>query len=371
MAVALLHYASEVALYEDGTFIPGLTSAVFERICRAPERFAFQRFRIAGPRAEVFSRYAAMLGRPTEGGASPELLDIVRPLVRFIRELPDAVSKTSKLSQQAQAVLRTLKEARQPDQLLFTSLPEACGIEAFDDATPVATDVVDEYFRRLREFFSELQRMYPALLADIERLTLQALGRSGGLARARTELAHEARLVLNLALDSRVKSFLLRLADSETDDTMWLEAVGTLLAGRPPASWDDTDRARFEVQLSAAAQSFRHYSALAFEMERAGYALLDGDPRMLRVSVTTLNSGEIERVVQVPPHMAVQADEVVGALRSVLAQARFLEHPDASAAVLARLAKEILAADGKRLGDLAPIAHTTELPKPIGENGTP
>ena len=64
---------------------PAPNAAVFERIFRSPGKFELQRFRIAGPRAEVFQQYAAMLTR-TDGG-EPDLLGIVRPLVRMVKEL--------------------------------------------------------------------------------------------------------------------------------------------------------------------------------------------------------------------------------------------------------------------------------------------
>ena len=54
-----------------------------------------QRFRIAGPRYEVFRKYAALLKRSPEGEA-PDLLTLVKPLVRLVRELPEYVAKTAR-----------------------------------------------------------------------------------------------------------------------------------------------------------------------------------------------------------------------------------------------------------------------------------
>src|SRR4029079_4495089 len=66
LAAVLVHGHSQVALYEEGSFVPRPNAAVFERIFRSPVKFELQRFRIVGPRAEVFQQYAAMIRRTTE-----------------------------------------------------------------------------------------------------------------------------------------------------------------------------------------------------------------------------------------------------------------------------------------------------------------
>src|SRR5205823_557719 len=92
LAVVLVHGHSQVALYEEGSLVPRPNTAVFERIFRAPGKFELQRFRIAGPRAEVFQQYAAMLTR--ERDEQPDLLTVVRPLIRMVKDLPGYVSQT-------------------------------------------------------------------------------------------------------------------------------------------------------------------------------------------------------------------------------------------------------------------------------------
>src|SRR5206468_284732 len=111
LAAALVHGHSQVALYEEGSFVPRPNAAVFERIFRTPGKFELQRFRIAGPRAEVFQQYAAMLTRTDD---TPDLLTVVRPMVRMVKDLPDYVGKTRQLAETTQRVLRAMKEARQP-----------------------------------------------------------------------------------------------------------------------------------------------------------------------------------------------------------------------------------------------------------------
>lgn len=322
------------------SFVPRPNAAVFERIFRAPGKFDLQRFRIAGPRAEVFHLYAAMLTREVD--EEPDLLTVVRPLVRMVKDLPDYVGKTRQLADTTQRVLRAVKEARQPDLLLFTDLPVSCGFAAFEARGKVDVAQVEAYFNQLREAFSELQRAYPHLLAEIERLILKAFGQEGPIAPARKEIEHRVRLVLNVAVEVKLKAFLTRAADSNIEDATWLESIATLLAGKPPTNWDDADRARFEVQLAATARTFEHFRVLAFEMARTGFALLDGDKEMLRISISVPDGDEVEQVVKVPPQLANEATRAKEEMRRVLREHHLLGERNVGVAVLAQLARQLL-----------------------------
>jgi hypothetical protein len=340
LAAVLVHGHSQVALYEEGSFVPRPNAAVFERLFRAPGRFELQRFVIAGPRTEVFQHYAAMLTH--EGGDEVDLLTVVRPLVRMVKDLPDYVSKTGQLQPATQRVLRALKEARQPDLLLFAHLPVACGFAAFEARGKVKAAQVEAYFTQLRAAFGELQRAYPHLLAEIERLILKAFGQEGPMESARHTIEHHARLVLNVAVDMKLKAFLLRACDSSIEDATWLESIATLLAAKPPTHWDDADRARFEVQLGVMARTFEHFRVLAFEMAKTGFALLDGDRNLLRISISVPEGGEVERVVQVPSQLAAAATRAREEVRRVLAEQNLLADPQAGIAVLAQIARQLL-----------------------------
>ncbi len=208
----------------------------------------------------------------------------------------------------------------------------------------------ESFFGVLRSAFAELQRAYPQLIADVERLLLKAFDRAGTLEQVRPELQHDARLVLNLAVDARLKSFLLRVGDGNCDDATWLESLATLLAGKPPTAWDDQDRARFELQLGSSVRTFHHFKVLAYEMEQAGAALLDGDPQMLRLSITAPSGPELERVVQVPPHLRSQIQRAVEEVCRVLESEELLEKKDVSLAILAQVARQLLSEDNATAG---------------------
>ena len=198
------------------------------------------------------------------------------------------------------------------------------------------------FFQAIEGALQELQQAYPHLMSDLERLLITAFHRSGPFQAVREELAHHARLILNVAVDVRLKSFLVRAADGGCDNPTYLESIAALLAGKPPAVWDDQDRARFEVQLVATARTFHHFQALAFELERGGAALLNGDARALRLSVTVSGGEELERVVQIPEGRDDQARAAEVGIRRALAEAGVLDDPQLSLAILAQTVRGLL-----------------------------
>src|SRR5207249_6313423 len=105
LTAVLRHYDSEIALYERGSFVHTLTTAVVERLIQSPEHFTLQRCRVVGPRAAVYARYAAMLLRQ-EGDRpeKPQLLSVLRPLHRFVRQLPEYVLTTRDIPELATRV---------------------------------------------------------------------------------------------------------------------------------------------------------------------------------------------------------------------------------------------------------------------------
>ncbi|MGI9064886.1 MAG: hypothetical protein ACR2HX_00550 [Pyrinomonadaceae bacterium] len=301
LCAALLHYDTEIALYEQGSFVPSLSTAVFERLVKSPGRFQVQRCRVAGVRATIFQRFASVILQKPDNffGEKMNVLSIVRPLTRFASNLPAYTKNTQRLSKTAIQIRGAIFEAREPDRLLFFQLPTACGLQPFvaDESREGAE--VDLFFKRLRGSLAELQRAYDDLLSELEGLLVAAFSLKGSGAEARRELRERAQPLLDLTVEPKLKSFIIRAIDDGLDSVGWLEAVATFLATKPPASWYDNDLARFEVSLAEVARSFSHIELLSFELRRPVSDVSHSDNELMRIGVTTLNRPELERVVLV------------------------------------------------------------------------
>ena len=307
----LLHYESEIALYEDGSFVANISMPVFERLIRSPEKFEIKRFRMEGIRAEVFEQFTGMISKPVSVmGKPPNLLVIVRPIISFIHKLPRYTMLTQELSDAAIALRKAITDAGEPDALLFEQLPQALGFDAFGPLTETDSKTVDAFFNSLRGALSELNRAYDDLLSFIEEMLVSAFSLQSKDDSPHTELIKRAQPLLNWTIDTKLKVFLIRICDEGLNFKEWVEAIGTYIANKPPASWNDSDKAHFEMNLSELARRFHHFEAASFELQKQSEKSVDNAGEVIRVGITTLSSTEQERVVTVPPTTEEQIDDI-------------------------------------------------------------
>jgi hypothetical protein len=219
----------EVAVYQEGAFCEALTIEQAELLCRRPELFALERFGLEGLWGELFEQYAGAV----VGGVAADagLLEIARPLVRFMGALPEYTQHCPGLSREAKQVREAFQQAKSPGVLLFDALPKACDV---DPAGFAARDsaVLKGFVQRLAGTLRELKQAYPALLdhwreelngslldtpaPDLAGLRRALAERYGGLERYTPD---------RMGVGALAK----RLADSaHTADLAWLESVATL-----------------------------------------------------------------------------------------------------------------------------------------------
>ena len=115
---------------------------------------------------------------------------------------------------------------------------------------------------------SELNRAYDELLSFIERMLVSAFSLQSNSDSPHIELINRAQPLLDWTIDTKLKGFLIRICDEELDFKEWVEAIGTYIANKPPASWNDSDKAHFEMNLSELARKFHHFEALSFERQK-------------------------------------------------------------------------------------------------------
>ena len=336
--VSLLCHDTDVALYEEGAFVPEITADVFERLLKHPREFEVRSYRVSGVRKRVFEQYAAVF----DAKNAPNLVAVVRPLFRFFDRLPDYSKRTSTVSSTAIAVRGALFAAKEPDVLLFQQLPAACGFTAFSPAED-ARDF-KKFFRTLREALAELQRTYDDLLAHATDVLFGAFDVS--LKKGRAQLQLRARAIADYAVEPRMRALLLHLTDTELAEVLWIEAVATLCVGKPPRTWTDTDRARFQVVVSDLARSFKHLEAMMFEVSRA--VLKSGTPaQVLRLGVTDQFSPEIEHVVTVSFDEVQRLATLTESLESLLAEEAHDAANHLVIAALALTAKRLMSGENK------------------------
>ena len=344
----LLHRADDIAIYEDGTYQPALSAELLERLVKAPQRFAVKEFDLAGPRARVLNSVldaAGLVPSDRITGRNATVLRAAAPLLSQVRSLPAFTRNTRKaLSTDAEQVRDALLKAREPDVLLFETLPAACGLPPVPTRRPrdkaardAAHALVDDYARRLAAALSELNGAFDATLADCASAMSDELTTREPLRELREDLRVRARTLITEVLEPRLRSFLLTAAGADLDDAAWLEAMVLTVTGRPPAAWNDDDLARFHANLHDLASTFRRVEALHIE---AAARSNDGFTAR-RIAVTEPDGTETSEVVWMDH---ATAETVTALAAEVITQAANQLGPNGPRALLAALAGQALTA---------------------------
>ena len=265
LVVALyLVRAGELSFYERGSYLATPDIATFERILARPEPFALRLSRTEGVRLPLYRRLAqALAPRALEQPQQPALLAVVLPLLRLLKSLPEYSRQTRRVSVEAQAIRRALRETRSPDALLFTELPQACGEAPFDTQEALETGMarVEAFATALRKALQELQAAYPRLIQELTECIRSSFGlRSSDI---RAELHARCTAVLTISGDTRLRALHVRLETADAQGSAWVESVAALVTRRPPEFWSDEELPIATTALGELASRLRAAEELA------------------------------------------------------------------------------------------------------------
>jgi hypothetical protein len=297
LSAVLLHHIDDVSLYKDGIFIPILSSEHFELLVKDPSRYSIKHIEITGLRAEVFKELEAVLratpGKNTQGARNSTLLSVVKPLFQFVKRLPAYTTKTKSLSPQSQAVLKSLVQAQEPDELIFKALPEACGLQAISVDSKVDGTTAKTLRKNLALALQEIQNAYDLLLANCQTLLHGAFGVQSETSKLREDLRVRASYLIGQCIDSTLRRFCIAAVEESNTDQEWIEALVMIVADRPAKSWSDDDSVGFEGRLSDLSRKFKNLEALQKEVaasDKKGF-------EACRVTITQPDGTELNRMV--------------------------------------------------------------------------
>jgi len=228
LVAALLTHAEDVVMYYQGSFIPVLSAANLELLVKHPYRFSIMYFKIAGARKKLFARLKSILniGRDpkSSGVRNVSLLGVLKPLMRFVRSLPEYTIHTKNLDVIAMSIRDALLNGRHPDKLVFDDLPLACGLPPIQ-ADEDSNQTIEEFNHRFTEALRILDTTYDQLLIRNASVLGVAFSIDGDIARLREHLKVKSSYLLAVAVEPKLRRFLLAVTDDSFDDQSWLESV--------------------------------------------------------------------------------------------------------------------------------------------------
>ena len=290
--ILFLHYyllhRYEIALYDEGTYAPTLTYEHLERMVRRPDLFSFQRFRIEGVRAALFDEYSrALFGEVRE---SVQLLDLARPLTKFVRGLDEHAKKTRRLSDTTLRVRHAFFLSKSPEKFLFDELPAACGFGDTVDFSGFASTLIHS-LRELKGAQAALREfMHRALCASF------TLADTTPLAELRTVLRGRCHGLDQYTVDVQgLRSFIRRVCEPVAEDDAWFDSVLLFLGHQPPAKWTDQDRDTAEYRLAEFSKRLIDLEKLRLHFDAT--AKQDTAHEVILVRAVSSVTGEIDEVV--------------------------------------------------------------------------
>lgn len=247
LAIYLATNHQRVAFYEDGTYLDGVGGDVLMRLLKEPQYYHLQYCALDGVRSDIFQKLLELMVIKPKDVGKADVIDLVRPLVLFItKEVPEYCRRTNNISSVAASIRRALLNAREPIQLVFNKLPEACGLPPVDEG---GLQSPDEFASRLRTAMHEIRNSYPKLIERLGEAICSAFDISSDFATARAIIISRASALSSNLSDLTLRSFTLRLADPALDDRAWIESLANLLAKKSPERWTDNDEIEFNFQL--------------------------------------------------------------------------------------------------------------------------
>lgn len=313
LVAVLLAHAEDVVVYYQGSFIPALTTASLELLVKHPDRFSVMYFEVAGARKKLFSRLESILNVSTPSGTkgirNVSLLGVLKPLVRFVRSLPDYTIKTDNLDLNAIRVREALIQGRHPDKLVFEELPKACGLLPIE-VEQKTTENLDLFKSRFAEALQALETAYDQVLnRNTEKLS-KNFAIDGNVSRLREHLRVRSSSLLAVSVEPRLRRFLMAAVEDSNDDGSWLESICMVISDKPVPSWSDDNERLFEVQVNEIARRFMNLEALDKVMTARFEKAFDAR----RVVLTKPDGTERQRVLWLEEETKTAVEEQVSIL---------------------------------------------------------
>ncbi len=298
----LLIHADDVAVYEEGVFKPFFGDAEIILLMKRPEIFSLRRYLPTGIRKEVVQTYLQVIN--TEALSlvgsvrNQTILSIVVPLTEFIKTLPEYTLATRELSPNAMRLRNALVNAREPQQLLFSDIPQALGLATITTASePSNSDLSKELREILWDALTELRDKFSIFASKVQAIMMQQLAIGASMISSLEVFQQELHTLVDPLVDKcadiELKPILATIRQ-DGDVESWALKVAAQIMKKPVMRWRDGDLEPFAVRLGELRQRIEGLIKLARFAESHGR--LDAGSRF--VSMTRPDGRIYGKVIQ-------------------------------------------------------------------------
>lgn len=246
----MMAHKENIAMYEHGTFVPKLKPEIAERMMKNPEYFELKYFKATRSKAALLKRVSRDLGIKSSG-----VLDVVGEMTRTVSAIPPHIKNTKRLDKDTTVVRDGILEAREPDTLLFETLPAALGF-----GSKLHDSDIPKFSAKLTRSIMVLRGGLAKIFDDIKEMLFDATGIDD-----RAKLSKAAKVMVKDVADSRMKVFLGAVSADTLEKTEdWANYVAMSLTDVPPINWKDDERNLFENNLRIVSARFKMLARIHF-----------------------------------------------------------------------------------------------------------
>ena len=293
-AAFLLSNRRNIAFYREGVFQSSLNEIDAEVLCRTPQdvsarwmgEYRVEQSELWVPLVEVAQEVASV-----EIDERAEPIEVARALIAAYDEMPKWTERTSLVSDNAKRVRRILKDAHDPNKVIFDEI--AMLAESRKDAPKVIEDGM-----------RELRSVYPCMLKRLRTTLLSELGARDCSEGAIADLRARAENIRGISGDYRLDAFIMRIAEFNDSDSV-MESLASLSINKPLAQWSDSDVDQAAIELAKTAHDFVDLESLAHVKGREDWRHtkaiavgLDGAPLHERFEITEQERPEVDALVK-------------------------------------------------------------------------
>jgi len=281
-----IHFKPELALYENGSYLPVLPPERYDIFIKRMDLFSVQLIKIEGINRSLYDSYADLFRIQK----ADNLQALVKPFAQFITGLPEYVRNTRLLSPRSRDIVTAYDRATSPEDLLFNLLPKACGVEELTENS------VETFSASFREGLVEIRDSYDELLRNLSKDISSAFSAgTSDLKKLRRSLcARFAHLLPHVNGSSQISSALRFLTATKGTDKNWLERLMASLIQKRCTAWKDSDTSRAKTELRRVASSIIDIEKIYLDCAEEGAISKANDKILLK---TVRPVGERDSIV--------------------------------------------------------------------------
>ncbi|MBB0242708.1 ATP-binding protein [Streptomyces alkaliphilus] len=337
---ALIIRRHDVALFEEGTYLPRLTIDAVERLVKGPGRFSVKYTPAGdGQRGSIIKKLMVSLGVEaprSKALRNPDLLAVASALITRVADLNKYARTTKNISADARAVRAAIAKAVDPDELVFHALPKALGLPEVPARTRASAEAANTYVERLTAAADELVAIESKLRAEVVRVLAKEFRLPAELPKLRTQLAARLRGFADAVLTRELRGFVDFVLSDSLEDEDWLEPIVVRLTNSALGDWDDHEAKVFPQKARAMAAALDRVGHL----HHAGREVRSREEKLDAQLLTLTDSAGVEQrtLIYVPEQARGEADTLAA---DVLKRAEKALGPDGARILLAALAQRV------------------------------